>query len=222
MILLVTVLVGLAVLTRRKIEGFDQSNMQRFVRLKSSVYLDILKRTKRALSRLEIPMFLSSGTCLGYFREGNFIDYDYDVDVGIWETDYNPTIVDEMQREGLELYRVWGDKDSGMELSFRLASSPIKSWAKIDIFLHYRDSTSYGKPVVWWSSYAPGPDGKKLKYRVSEFSLGLANFLGEEFLVPYPTQKYIEEHYGKDWRVPKRPGVDYSYHSSPMSLVPTH
>ena len=37
--------------------------------------------------------------------------------------------------------------------------------------------------------------------------------------VPHPTIKYIEEHYGEDWMIPKKPFVDYLYYKSPISIV---
>ena len=40
-------------------------------------------KTKKVFDRLKIPFFLSSGTCLGYFRENKFIDHDYDIDIRI-------------------------------------------------------------------------------------------------------------------------------------------
>jgi fukutin len=181
---------------------------------KQQIYKDILIRTKRACDKLNIKCFLSSGTCLGYFREGKFIDYDYDVDIGIFYEDWNPDIVNAMTEEGFVLYRVWGSLHNGMELSFYLPGTSIGMHAKIDIFLHYRDKGKKG--TVSWYSYSPTK--KKIQYRVSDFELRSVKFMGTNVYVPYPTLKYIEEHYGSDWMVPKRPG-DYSYHQSPTSIV---
>ena len=116
------------------------ANKNRMIKLKQKIYTLILKKTKKALARLGIPVFLSSGTCLGYFREGKFIDHDYDIDVGIFAKDYDPRLVDEMKKEGLYLYRILGNKRNGMELSFRMPNTPLGKYAKIDIFLHYLES----------------------------------------------------------------------------------
>jgi hypothetical protein len=43
--------------------------------------------------------------------------------------------------------------------------------------------------------------------------------MGVEVGVPDPTLKYITEHYGEDWYIPKRPFIDYKYHTDPVSLV---
>ena len=179
---------------------------------KQKIYLDIVKKTKVALDRLNIPFFLSSGTCLGYFREGKFIDHDYDIDVGIFKENYSDKITKEMEKEGLTLYRTWGDLDTGLELSFMLKGTSLGKSAKIDIFVHYKDD----KHVSW---YSYSPSKKRLHYRVSKFDIKNVNFMGVIVGVPNPTLTYIEEHYGKDWKIPKKPFIDYKYYSDPISLV---
>jgi len=164
-------------------------------------------------------MFLSSGTCLGYFREGKFIDYDYDIDVGIFATHYTPKIVQEMKKENLILYRVLGDEKTGMELSFRLPGTVLGRYAKIDIFLHYFEKDSKDNKYICWYSYSSPKFIRKIKYRVNAFKIKRVNFLGLEVYVPYPTIKYIEDHYGNDWMVPKKPFIEYSYQMSPKSIV---
>ena len=173
----------------------------------------------RALKRLKIPVFLSSGTCLGYFREGKFIDYDYDIDVGIMATDYTPKIVDEMEKENLILYRVLGKPKVGLEMSFRLPNTVLGKYAKIDIFLHYKEVDKKGNAKISWYTYAAPKFVKKVKYRVNNFKLAQVNFMGTDVYVPSPTLNYIEEHYGDDWMIPKKPFTEYSYSSSPVSIV---
>ncbi len=190
------------------------------IKLKQNVYTDILRRTKKALDKLSVPFFLSSGTCLGYFREGKFIDYDYDIDVGIFAKHYTPKIVTEMKKQGLELYRVLGTKKTGMELSFRLPGTDLGRYAKIDIFLHYFEKDKKtGKNNICWFSYIAPKFKKQVKYRVPEFKIKEVNFMGVNVFVPYPTIEYIENHYGEDWMVPRKPFVDYVYYSSPKSVV---
>jgi phosphorylcholine metabolism protein LicD len=184
---------------------------------KQSTYRHILLKTKEALDELDIPFFLSSGTCLGYFRERNFIEHDYDIDIGIHTKDYTPKLIDAMREKGLYLYRVLGSLKTGMELSFYLPHTPRYQRAKIDIFIHKNKG-----PKTCWFSYSKEKDSK-LKYCVSKFKLKEVDFLGIKVNVPDPAKKYLEEHYGKDWRIPKSNGAlgDYNYSSSPISLVNT-
>jgi len=181
---------------------------------KQSVYALILKKTQKALDKLNISFFLSSGTCLGYLREGKFIDHDYDIDIGIFERDYNEKIIDEMKKEGLVLYRTFGTPKDGLELSFKLPGTRLGKYAKIDIFLHY-----YEKDKIYWVTYSPQKDGgKKIKYMVDAFNLKKVRFMGVDVNVPYPTQKYIENHYGNEWMIPKKFN-EYKYYNSPISIV---
>ena len=60
---------------------------------------------------------------------------------------------------------------------------------------------------------------KRLKYRVSNFKLKKVKFVGLDVYGPDPTLRYIKEHYGDDWMVPKIPFKNYFYNKSPTSLV---
>jgi hypothetical protein len=184
---------------------------------KQIIYSTILRKTKDALDELSIPFFLSSGTCLGYLRENKFLDHDYDIDVGIFEIDYNPEIVNKMADKGLFLYRTLGDVKTGLELSFRLPGTSLGKNAKIDIFLHYKTGDK-----IFWSSYIAPLFKKKIKYQVSNFILKPVNFMDVVVNVPHPTVKYIREHYGDKWYIPLKPkayGGNYDYRTTPKSIV---
>lgn len=190
----------------------DKNN---YFNTKQKIYRDILLKTIKAFDRIGTKFFLSSGTCLGYFREGKFIDHDYDIDIGVFMEDYTPEIITSMEKEGLILYRVWGKLNNGMELSFYLPNTILGMQAKIDIFIHYNN---IGKDnTISWFTYSPMK--KKIQYRVKKFSLKKVKFLGLDVNVPYPTLDYIKEHYGVDWMIPKKPRYGYSYYSSPKSIV---
>ena len=186
---------------------------------KQIVYTIILYKTKKALDRLNIPFFLSSGTCLGYYRENKFIDHDYDIDIGIFAEDYVDRIINEMKNEGLIIYRILGSVKGGLELSFKLNGTRLGNFAKIDIFLHYYETDEDNNKKIYWITYSPAHTGrKKIKYRVSAFDIKNVKFMGLNVNVPYPTKKYLEDHYGKDWNVVKK-WKDYKYYKSPVSIV---
>lgn len=187
--------------------------------VKQQIYTEILTRAKRAMDRIHVPWFLSSGTCLGYYREGQFIKHDYDIDIGIMEYDYTPKIIEEFEKEGLKLYRTLGTLENGYELSFRMPGTPLRRHAKIDVFLHYYENNYRD---IYWTSYAWPRFKRRIKYRVPAFKIGKANFMGLDVGVPTPTDKYLENHYGKDWHIPKKPknqGGSYFYSTSPNSIV---
>ena len=183
---------------------------------KQEVYRHVLKTTIDVLDDLKIPHFLSSGTCLGYARERNFIEHDYDIDIGIRDSDCESItdLVQAMHDAGMHLYRILGSAETGIELSFY---NPIG--AKVDIFIH-KLGKSDGK--LCWYSYDKTKT-RKLEYCVSDFDVAEVDFLGLKVNVPDPVTKYLQEHYGKDWRIPRGTGIlgGYSYDSSPKSLTLT-
>ena len=209
----------LALLLLLVIYGIRSKTVENFMNMKptekQTIYRNILERTNMALDALNVPFFLSSGTCLGYVRERDFIDHDYDIDIGIHSKDYTPKIIDEMNKQGLYLYRVLGSYQKGLELSFYLPNVPAQRRAKIDIFVH----NDNGSKTCWYSYN--WNKTKKLQYCVSSFDTEEVDFLGLKVNIPSPSIQYLEEHYGKDWRIPKGSGVlgDYNYSSSPLSLV---
>ena len=61
-------------------------------------------------------------------------------DVGIFNEDFNTEIINEMKKEGFVNYRNLGNLEKGYEMSFRLKNSSIGKWAKIDIFVHNKNT----------------------------------------------------------------------------------
>jgi hypothetical protein len=184
---------------------------------KQIIYTKILNKTKKVLDELNIPFFLSSGTLLGFVRENKFLDHDYDIDIGIFKEDYNPEIINKMSEKGLKLYRILGDVKNGMELSFKMYGTEIGKYAKIDIFLHYKENDK-----IFWVTYSPPTYEKKIKYQVSKFILKSVRFMDIVVNVPYPTIKYIREHYGSKWFIPmksKGMGGQYDFRTTPKSIV---
>ena len=203
-------------------ESTIESNIIGYKRSKgeilNEVYTEILQRVSNIFKKLDIKFFLTSGTLLGYFREGRFIEYDYDIDIGIFKEDFSNDIIKEFKKNGFIYYRLLGNYKDGLELSFYYPGTKLGKRAKVDIFLHYRENDN---KHIFWTSYWGNPK-KRIKYRVSNFNIKKTKFMGIDCWVPYPTLKYIEEHYGKnDWMIPKRPGKcgEYHFSYSPTSIV---
>ena len=218
-LLLIVILLILFYLCRKKKEDFSMSiRSETFVKRKEAEHKKILIKTKEVLDSLGIPFFLSSGTLLGYYRENKFLDHDYDVDIGIFASDYDPSIKNEMNKAGFYNYRNLGKPETGYEMSFYLRNSPLNQIAKIDIFLHYKETVK-DKDYMYWTSYQIPELVKKIKYRVPFFTIEETEFYGIKVNVPTDTLNYIENHYGMDWRVPKYVGQSYDYRISPVSIV---
>ena len=70
---------------------------------KQRIYTIMLKKISQIFNKDNVPFFLSSGTCLGYFRENKFIDFDYDIDIGVFYNDYKSMIITSLIENGFNL-----------------------------------------------------------------------------------------------------------------------
>lgn len=165
---------------------------------------------REILVSLDITFWLTDGTLLGYFREGDLIEHDSDVDLGLYIYDYSDEIIPAFERAGFDLKYVLGEKKQGLELSF------IRYGVKVDLFFFYREN---GR--VWhgaWEGLDKGRKRNLIKYYYDAFDLKEIEFLGNRFNVPADTLKYVETKYGEGWRNPVK---DWDWAMGPSNAVRT-
>lgn len=148
----------------------------------------------------DIPMFLVSGTLLGCIREGQLLGHDKDVDVGIWEDISLSHLLNTLRASGLFYIQV--------SRAPELVRVKHVNGIAIDIFYHYREAGTY------WHG------GVKVRWHNTPFELTTHNFLGEDYLIPNDSDKYLTENYG-DWRTPKRQ-FDSVYDTPNMEVINMH
>ncbi|XP_048258048.1 ribitol-5-phosphate transferase FKTN-like isoform X3 [Haliotis rufescens] len=68
----------------------------------------VLYKAKRALDHLGIPFWLSSGTCLGWYRQCGFIPYAGDIDIEIPIQNYSTGILPAFLKVGFQFVHVKG------------------------------------------------------------------------------------------------------------------
>lgn len=163
----------------------------------------LLHLAARVLNGLEIPFWLSSGTCLGWFRQCNIIPYSKDVDLGIWIKDYRHDITQAFQKAGLSLKHKFGKIEDSLELSFQGLD------VKLDIFFFYEDGD------IVWNGGTQAKSGKKFKYIFPRFSLCWTELLELKVRVPCETLDYVTANYGPDWNVPVK---TWDWKSSPPNV----
>ena len=129
--------------------------------------------------------FLISGTLLGLIREGKFIGWDKDIDVGIFcnkEKAYE--IVKEFRKSKFFVVR-----------KVDITSDRIRlvhiNGTMIDVFPHYTDKND---SKVWH-------DGSASRWWNSPFSIKETEFIGEKVWIPSNPELYLDENYG-NWRIP--------------------
>lgn len=172
-----------------KFNEFTTSKQLQFT--KTLLDMDII------LSENKQTYFLTCGTALGAVREGKFIEYDADIDLGIFASDFNP-VVESKILEKFKLKHRLGSIEKGYELSFTHPETNIS----IDIFLHYREPD-----YVWCPSFFSICDkakNKMCRWKYSPFTLKSIKFMSNIFNIPFPVDKYLAESYGPDWKIPKQ------------------
>ncbi|KAG8455092.1 hypothetical protein GDO86_001349 [Hymenochirus boettgeri] len=158
------------------------------------------------LKSLGINFWLSSGTCLGWYRQCNIIPYSKDVDLGIFAHDYTPDIVPAFEKAGLHLKHKFGKVEDSLELSFI-----EENHVKLDIFFFYEEEK------YMWNGGTQAKSGKKFKYLFPKFTLCWTEFEEIKIQVPCETLQYLEANYGKNWDVPVK---DWDWKSSPPNVQP--
>ncbi|XP_071111423.1 ribitol-5-phosphate transferase FKTN-like [Haliotis cracherodii] len=147
----------------------------------------VLYKTKRALDPLGIPFWLSSGTCLGWYRQCGFIPYAGDIDIEIPIQRYSTDILPAFLKVGFQLLHVKGKKSDSFEMAFKAHH------LKIDVYFVYEEKT------YLWLGGTVAKNGEKYKYIYPKFDTCWTDFMGCRLRVPCPTLPYITAAYGKNW-----------------------
>ncbi|XP_061656673.1 fukutin [Syngnathoides biaculeatus] len=164
----------------------------------------LLRSAAETLTRLRVPFWISSGTCLGWFRQCGFIPYSRDVDIGIFIGDFRPDMVAAFRDAGLALKHKFGKVEDSLELSF------VRDGVKLDVFFFYRDGH------LSWNGGTQAKSGRKFKYTFPHFSLCWAELAEVRVGVPCQTLDYVTANYGAaSWRVPLRA---WDWKSSPSNV----
>lgn len=123
------------------------------------------------------------GTLLGLYREQSLIKHDKDVDIYILNEDANKLL------QSLYLLEKVGFKVIRLE---KKLISIFKDGEYIDIYIYSKFFFKFrksGRSVIK-ASYLEKPSFIKIK--------------GFKFYVPSPTEKFLIQSYGSDWREPKK------------------
>ena len=155
---------------------------------------ELLAEARQIMDRLGVVFFLRQGTCLGAIRDGGFISWDDDIDIGsiiglhgVTEETID-SVVSAFGDNGY-FVRVEGN-DRYVNVSMMKSSTRI-DWAAYRII---GDSVFHYPGIL-----IPA----KLFTRLKEI-----DFMDAKFLVPDPPEEYLRCKYGEEWRIPKKAGFD--------------
>lgn len=163
-------------------------------------YAKALLDMNNYLNSLGIKYVLSSGTLLGFYRNGCFIEHDYDIDLCVRIEDYNPIMKNGNSKIKFKLTK--GTPQFGYLMKF----THIETNIPIDIFFLYKEHN-----YLWYSTFG-GKICKNSKYKmcrwkIPEYNRKQVSYLNTQFYIPDSTEKYLETFYGPNWNIPKK----YSY-----------
>jgi hypothetical protein len=152
----------------------------------------LLLEVKEVMDSNGVQFFLRQGTCLGAIRDGVFIPWDDDLDLGVilgangfTEQSVEPLLA-AFQERG---YYIQSESSDNI-----IYATLLKNKMRIDLLFHrVIDEHIYHWPGIWLPII--------LFNQLKEI-----NFIGETFLTPNPPEEYLRIKYGPDWRTPKRFG----------------
>ncbi len=177
----------------------------------------LVRDATKACRKVGICPFLCFGTLLGYFREGDVIEYDNDIDFGILEEDENKIVFlkQEMAKQGYDI-RV----ERKMMISF-MHKKYFNCF--VDFWLHRK---SKGRDQIYSVSEVPETEGKLVlfSYPTDVFAnFRAVRFLGNTVFIPLKTEEYLQLTYGKNWRIPlSKQLAPLSYAEKLKFLFPNH
>jgi hypothetical protein len=152
----------------------------------------LLLEVKEIMDRNGVQFFLRQGTCLGAIRDGAFIPWDDDLDLGVilGANGFTEQSVESL----LAAFREGGYYVQSESSDSTIYATLLKNMMRVDILFHrVIDEQIYHWPGIW--------------FPVTLFNqLKEINFIGETFLVPNPPEEYLRIKYGPNWKTPKRFG----------------
>jgi tetratricopeptide (TPR) repeat protein len=157
-----------------------------------------VQKASRALSDLSrmandkgTPVFLVSGTLLGYVREGQLLAHDKDIDVGIvgWENQYKLCMA--LQETGL--FTVSTQHLKGKD-TFYIPIKHNDTGMWIDVFVYHPQGSHWVTGVDFFFGY-------RQTFAFTPFELQEIEFLGVKMQAPANAELNLTENYG-NWRVP--------------------
>lgn len=164
---------------------------------------------KNILEEFKVTYWLTDGTLLGLYRQGDFISHDMDTDIGVLYESFNPIVIGKIIERGFSIHKTYGLIENGFEIAF------MKNGVKTDLFFFY----SRGK-FLWHAAWHSndGLNFKMIEYTYDKFEVSQSYFYGYRFNTPKNTKKYIVQKYGKEWQ---KPNSDWDWKFSPENHLKT-
>jgi phosphorylcholine metabolism protein LicD/GT2 family glycosyltransferase len=156
--------------------------------------LSILTSFISILSKYKLHYFLDGGTLLGAIRNNNFIDKDGDMDIGIFNSEWElvkENVIAHLIKAGFTI-----DRRNSQCFAVKKGGYHIDGWKFIE---RDTDYFHYG----WAGEFSFCKDTLD--------TLDKVVFMNREFTTPHNPKKYLKHLYGEDWQTPKSMNKPYDY-----------
>ena len=165
------------------------------IRLNKEVALKVLIDFTECLNEAQSTWWLSDGTLLGAIREGDFISYDNDIDIGIMADTFTPRVLQLLVKKGFTIVFSHGLPEEGLEFTLK------RDETYVDLFLYYpRDKKLYHSCYIHRLKFVRA---QRIDFEYPKFDEFVKyKFLGHLFNVPKDPEKHLEIEYGPGWRIP--------------------
>lgn len=177
-----------------------------------------LREASEMLDEMCIRNFLAFGTCLGIYRDGGLIKWDWDVDLIVLGEDLDNFDKDKVIEKGFADLKIKRDipkwkkgKEESKELYIRTISFK-KHGVRVDVDPAYMSADGKSRlilkgrkrekfcakhPSEW---FEPLPqidiDGKRRSIQ------SIVDYEGKEYNVPTQIEEYLKSNYGNNWNTP--------------------
>ena len=180
----------------------------------------MLSKVSRVLEKEKIPYILEAGTLLGIVRENRLLPWDNDVDITITRQFESQLLKSlwKMRLLGLKVQAKYYDRDLKYFKKGELRiikikhKNPLKFFKTdviLDIFIKRKIEQEY-----FWTVGIKAPVLKSVPEEFYDFHTQI-DFKGKKYSVPKDYEGYLENHYGKDWRIPVK---EWNYRTSDQSV----
>jgi hypothetical protein len=149
-----------------------------------------------------VNFILFYGSLLGYHRNGQFIQFDDDIDVIVPRTCREKLLqyIDTITPNKLNTIRVTLNNNDILQLCI-MDEGVENKIGPFDIYFYDEPANSNDILIIW--------DGNLLFKRCDIFPLRCIIFNGHPIFIPNNPGAILLDLYGRDWNVPKTKNVDY-------------
>lgn len=167
--------------------------------------LEVLSKVDEILVKKGIKPFFTFGLLLGAYRDKGFISYDYDLDIGMIDTERPDNMVDYMRDNGFQLVRQFYFKENGKITVEQYEYNGVP----VDFYYFFeKDENTVAVVVAFKHEYkdwkeANETDGfPSMIVSAEKTSFSRQDFMGIQFYMPDKAASWLAGFYGEDFMTP--------------------